>query len=400
MSKVTISKSKVTTINNPFNEVMLEIHYRFVGIFILNMKRLTTGEFIEKAKLIHGDKYDYSKSIYTFSRDKLTIICLKHGEFVQNANNHLSGKGCNKCFNKFNNLEEFIDYSNNVHNNFYNYEKVVFINTICKVKIICPEHGIFEQTPYNHIMGKGCRECGNIKTSIGLLKNQKWFVIKANGVHSSKYDYSKSTYVGIYNRIEIICREHGIFEQSPNDHLQGKGCPKCAGNYRYTNEDFINKVNIIHNNKYDYTQTVYINNNKKIKINCYRHGVFLQIPHVHIGGRGCPKCGHIISKPELELSDFIKSLNLEILTSKRNIIKPYELDIYIPSLKKAIEFNGMYWHYNHSNKNCKPKGYHAMKSNLCKEQGIRLLHIREDLWNQDKNKMKSVIQKFLKTFQK
>ena len=86
---------------------------------------------------------------------------------------------------------------------------------------------------------------------------------------------------------------------------------------------------------------------------------------------------------------------MKIQTSNRKYIYPYELDIYIPSLKKAIEFNGEWWHYNHSNPNCKPRGYHAMKSNLCREKGIKLLHIREDLWNRDEGKMKQIIIKFL-----
>ena len=123
---------------------------------------------------------------------------------------------------------------------------------------------------------------------------------------------------------------------------------------------------------------------------------FEQTPKAHLYEKqGCPKCINIISKPEIELADFIKSLNYKILTSKRNIIKPYELDIYIPSLNKAIEFNGNWWHYNHSNPNCKHKGYHAQKSNLCRKKGIQLLHIREDLWIKNPEKMKQVIQKFL-----
>lgn len=421
-------------------------------------KKVTTESFIKKAKEIHGNTYDYSKSIYTFSKNKLIIICPKHGEFLQKANGHLNGKKYAKCLNKFNNGKEFIQYSNKVHNNFYSYKNVDFINTIIKVKIICPEHGEFEQTPYNHISGKGCAKCGNLKTSIGLLKNQNWFLVKANRIHDGKYDYSESYYTGIYNKIDIVCKLHGLFKQIPNTHLSGAGCPKCsknhrwntydfveecvnrkgniynyeevlykdsdtkikikckehgyfwqtpvthlksygcpkcARNHRYTNEEFIEKVNIIHENKYDYSRVNYINSKVKIEIICESHGSFFQTPRGHIKGVGCPKCGQIISKPEMEVADFVKNLNLEILTSNRNIIKPYELDIYIPSLDKAIEFNGTYWHYNHTNKNCKPKGYHAHKSNLCREKGIRLLHIREDLWKKDKEKMKQIIIKFL-----
>ena len=111
-----------------------------------------------------------------------------------------------------------------------------------------------------------------------------------------------------------------------------------------------------------------------------------------MAGHGCPKCAHRVSKPEIEIQEMLKNLGLNITTSSRKIIKPYEIDIYIPSLNKAIEFNGQYWHY--SKKLFRP-GYHPMKSNLCKEKGIRLLHIREDLWIKNPEKMKEIILKFL-----
>lgn len=358
-------------------------------------RKLTTEQFIEKSVKIHGYKYDYSKVIYTFSRDKIIIICPEHGEFIQTANNHLNGKGCSKCYNKFNNSQEFVDYSNKVHNNFYNYEKVIFINTISKVKIVCPEHGEFEQTPYNHIIGKGCGKCGNLKTSLGLLKTSEWFIKKCNKIHNGIYNYSKSDYKGVYDKIKIDCKKHGTFLQRANEHLRGKGCSKCANNYRWNTNDFIKECLNRKGNLYSYEKVIYKNSLTKINILCKKHGYFSQTPTAHLGGQGCPKCVSIISKPELEVFKFIKNLNYEIITSDRSIIKPKELDIYIPSLQKAIEFNGMYWHYDHTNPNCKPKGYHAMKSNLCKEQGIKLLHIREDLWLRDKNQMQEIILKFL-----
>ena len=132
-----------------------------------------------------------------------------------------------------------------------------------------------------------------------------------------------------------------------------------------------------HNLKYDYTDTIYDKGKNKLKIICPLHGYFIQKANNHLNGKGCPKCKSIISKPEIEIQEYIKNLGFEILTNKRNIIKPKELDIYIPELKKAIEFNGEYWHY--SKKHFIP-GEHGLKSNLCRKKGIKLLHIREDLW--------------------
>ena len=118
----------------------------------------------------------------------------------------------------------------------------------------------------------------------------------------------------------------------------------------------------------------------------------MQKANNHLNGKGCPKCKYIISKPEIEIQEYIKNLGFEILTNNRNIIKPKELDIYIPELKKAIEFNGEYWHY--SKKHFIP-GEHGLKSNLCRKKGIKLLHIRENLWIKNKEKMKKSIEKFL-----
>ncbi len=225
----------------------------------------------------------------------------------------------------------------------------------------------------------------------------KEFIQKAKQVHLDKYDYSKVLYEKSSEKVEIICPEHGSFYQTPNNHLKGKRCNICFKNYKNELQTkdlsyFINKSNIIHNYIYDYSLANYKSARSKVKIICKKHGVFEQSPDSHFSGRGCPKCVHKVSKPEIEVQDFIKSLGFKIKTNDRKIINPYELDIYIPELKKAIEFNGTYYHY--SEKYFTP-GKHSTKSKLCKSLNINLLHLREDLWNRNKEKMKKVIHKFL-----
>lgn len=227
------------------------------------------------------------------------------------------------------------------------------------------------------------------------------FIIKAKGIHGEKYDYSKVNYKNAQTRITIGCPLHGDFQQIPNNHITGNGCLKCKGS-KISNtktkpiEYYLPKFQKVHGDKYDYSLSVN-NDSRKIDIICSQHGIFNQWIQHHIKGSGCPTCGFNVSKLELGLQEFVKSLGYEIITNKKDIIKPYELDIYIPSLQKAIEFNGMYWHYYERNPNCKPKAYHAMKSNLCKDKNIRLLHIREDLWRLKKENMKQAIIKFLNT---
>ena len=133
-------------------------------------KKLTTEEFIEKAKLIHGNKFDYSKVEYVNTSEKVCIICPKHGEFWQRPNDHLSGYGCKKCATENNKkchiftLSEVISMAKKVHGEKYDYSQSVYFGMNEKMYIICPIHGGFWQTPANHIHGgKGCKKCGHMK---------------------------------------------------------------------------------------------------------------------------------------------------------------------------------------------------------------------------------------------
>ena len=124
-------------------------------------------KFIEKAKQVHGDKYDYSKIEYKNNKTKVCIICPEHGEFWQKPNSHLNGRGCPLC-GKTQKLttEKFIEKAKQIHGNEYDYSKVEYVNCDTKVCIICPEHGEFWQTPHNHLNMQGCPQCNNCKNSI------------------------------------------------------------------------------------------------------------------------------------------------------------------------------------------------------------------------------------------
>ena len=126
----------------------------------VNKSRLTTEEFIKRAREIHGDKYDYSKANYINMRTKVIIICPEHGEFKQKPSDHLNGVGCPSCSKNLKlTTEEFIKRAKEIHGNKYDYSKVNYINTRTKVVIICPEHGEFEQQPRRHLIGDGCPKC-------------------------------------------------------------------------------------------------------------------------------------------------------------------------------------------------------------------------------------------------
>lgn len=199
------------------------------------MIKLTSDGFIEKAKDIHGDKYDYSKVEYTNSRGKVCIICQEHGEFWQCANSHLMGCGCPKCYDKIKRGKKrqhdtawFINKSREIHGDKYDYSKTEYVNMRTKVCIICPKHGEFWQTPINHLSSNGCNKCGREKFAENHNKGTEKFIKDAILVHSDRYDYSKVEYTNARTPVCIICPEHGEFWQTPNYHLSGNGCPKCS----------------------------------------------------------------------------------------------------------------------------------------------------------------------------
>lgn len=124
--------------------------------------------------------------------------------------------------------EEFIQEAVNLYGNQYDYSLVEYTGAFNKVKIICEKHGMFEQCPHNHLLGRGCRKCGVIVRGLKRRKTTEQFIHDAISVHSDMYDYSLVEYIGAHKKVKIICPNHGDFEQAPHDHLKGKGCSKCS----------------------------------------------------------------------------------------------------------------------------------------------------------------------------
>lgn len=196
--------------------------------------KYTIDLFKEKANAIHCYKYDYSKVEYKDCKTKVCIICPEHGEFWQTPDKHLRGQGCPKCKSQSTHnrcsstLKDFINIATKIHNNKYDYSKVMYYNNKTKVCIVCPEHGEFWQIPHSHLNGSGCPKCGKINMwkTRGKITNSA-FIEKATKIHNKKYDYSKVNYDGYKTKVCIICPEHGEFWQTPDKHLQGHGCPEC-----------------------------------------------------------------------------------------------------------------------------------------------------------------------------
>lgn len=246
--------------------------------------------------------------------------------------------------------EQFIIDAIKVHGNKYNYSKVEYTNTETKICIICPEHGEFWQKPANHLQGKGCSECGKLLRSNSKKRTTTEFIEEANIVHNYKYNYSKTVYTKASQKIIITCPIHGDFEQRADHHLAGHGCRKCkteenSNKRRKTLEQFIEQANKIHNSKFDYGKSIYVNDETKLIVTCPIHGDWEVTPNNHLSGRGCPICNQ--SKGETLVKEYLDKLKINYkeqyqitIDTTINSTGHAYIDFYLPDYNVFIEYNG------------------------------------------------------------
>lgn len=190
------------------------------------------------------------------------------------------------------------------------------------------------------------------------------FIQKANKIHNDRYDYSIVDYKHSKKKIKIKCKIHDIFEQSPNSHLKGRNCPKCANEIvmgrTKTQKQFIIDANKVHHNRYDYSLVKYINCKTKIIIICPKHKQFLQKPNSHLNNRGCPRCKR--SKGEEAVAKLLE--NRKIFYVDQYIFDKLpnrHYDFYLPEYNTIIEYHGEQ-HYKFS------KFFHKTKEEMLKRR--------------------------------
>lgn len=282
-----------------------------------------------------------------------------------------------------NKQEIFIEKAILKHGDRFDYSQVNYINNYTKVDIICRTHGIFSQKPNNHLNGSICFKCG-VDNRIKSKTNSNW-LSDFISTHGDKYDYSKVDYKKSSIKVIIICKEHGEFLQTPNAHIRGAGCKKCAVSIigiSNRNNNWLNDFISIHNNNYIYDKVRYIKNNKKVIITCRKHGDFEQTPNTHLRGRGCPKCNN--SKGENKVIEILNSIKIEYLYQYRfndckNIL-PLIFDFYIPNINLIIEYDGIQHYkpvekFGGYNSYLRVKESDDIKNEYCKNNNIDLLRI-------------------------
>jgi hypothetical protein len=368
--------------------------------------KLTTEQFIKKAKEVHGNKYNYDKVIYEKTSKKIIITCPIHGDFQQTPNSHKYGQGCPKCGIIISNDKKTLSQQNlickfsHIHKDKYSYEKTVYVNRYTKIIITCPIHGDFQQTPLMHSQGHGCVKCQKSKKDHGNIINQDFFIEKCRKIHGNKYSYEKTIYNGVRNEITISCPIHGDFQQIAGTHLYGCGCSRCSREKQSKNtllkfsKNLISRFHNIHGNLYNYDKVKYCGMHEKVTITCSIHGDFEQLPYNHIYNESCcPKCVKTYFRTEEEFRQFIQSLIPSAYkTAKGEIIPKQELDVYIPSRKIAFEFQGEYWHKHH---HVDTEERDERKRQSCKNLGIKLYEIWENDWNNNREEIKRKVTEFI-----
>lgn len=254
-----------------------------------------------------------------------------------------------------------------VHQNRYSYERYEYSGSERLAIFICPEHGEFKQNPYSHAKGHGCMLCA--ARDRAARSNTTEFAEKAQEVHGDRYDYSGVEYENARTKVIIRCPDHGEFQQTPDAHLRGQGCPSCGNiqkglSKRATTETFIEKAQNTLDVEYDYSMVDYTTAVEKIAIRCPEGHVFYQQPNNHLTGYGCPVCQ--ISPLHKHLLD-----NLGGESNKRGLLdNGQELDLWFPEEGVAFEVNGVYWHSSLH----KPRLYHQEKTEAAHRAGIKLYH--------------------------
>jgi len=271
--------------------------------------------------------------------------------------------------------ENFISEANKKHENKYDYSLVDYLNAKTKVKIICPIHGVFEQIPRQHICGGKCPKCS------GVYMDGEYFKQKCSELHKHKYDYSLIEYKNTLTPVKIICPIHGVFEQRPKDHLVGKQCSKCSGTYMDT-EYFKEKANKIHGFIYSYDKTIFKKSSEKVIVTCEKHGDFKQTPNSHLNGKGCPICKESKGEKNIRLYLLNKNIKFirqhKFIDCKK--IKPLPFDFYIPDINTCIEYNGeqhykSFSFFGGTDKLNKTQENDIIKLNYCKTNNINLIII-------------------------
>ena len=361
-------------------------------------------QFFDEAPKIHNSYYDYSKVDFMGRTKKVIIICLKHGEFLQEARSHLK-YGCSKCGKdrkKMKEIEErkrpFLDEASKIHNGYYDYSKVVFTGKTKKVIVICPKHGEFLQEPRKHLEGQGCNHCGVERTANIQRKSLDTFIKQSKEIHGEDhYNYNNVKYINDHTKVDIYCNIcEKIFQQKPSHHLKGCGCNDCGIEKRSIQKIEIASFNFWkvanEDELFDFSKFKY----KKSRMNgdciCKKCNIEFPIsPNNYLRGKGCPTCrnkteGKLYKELKTKYNNLVtKNIRYEWCrnTKKKNCYLPF--DFCIEEYKTIIELDGIQHFQNvkhYRNTIEEQREIDLYKQKCANDNGYSMIRIyQEDVWN-------------------
>jgi hypothetical protein len=352
-------------------------------------KKSSLKEFIKKSKKIFGNKFFYKKTTYEAGNILTCITCKKHGDFFVKPSVHLSYKqGCKYCSGSRLNFQVFLERAKKIHKNKYIYKFVVLKTVKDKIKIKCKKHGFFWQTPDKHLNSKqGCPKC------VGKNLTTKEFIKRSKEIFGNKFTYSLTIFHGMFKNSKFICKKHGVFEQTPTNHLRHTfACTKCyLENSRMTKKEFLKRAFEVHGNRYTYNKFNYYNFYTKGIITCSKHGDFPQTPGSHLSGSNCPKCTGCVSKIQEEWLDYV---NVPTKYRNKTIFKDglfFKVDAFNHKTNTIYEFYGDYWHgnpkiynSNYINKHSKKKFKELFNNTIKRENKLKKLGYKIiSIWEND-----------------
>lgn len=305
-------------------------------------KKLTTAEWIEKAKAVHGDRYDYSAVVYESAKKSVLASCKEHGAWDCQPSNHVRlARGCPECGgSKKKTTEDFVLAARRVHGEKYDYSLCEYTNSHTNLSIMCPVHGVFQQSPTAHLSGQGCRSCGNTER-LGRNFDNSLETVKERIADSScgLVSLIEGSFSNINSEAEFVCRKHGRFNRLVNTALySGRPCLLCwheSDEYRasvtapiYTQELAEQKIAELLDPQITYEPFVYDGaKNTQIRLNCPTHGVWIKTFQSLLRMRGrCPECAknEAISKR----TESIRKVNQANLSERFQSYKEKFLDAH------------------------------------------------------------------------
>ena len=404
--------------------------------------KLSQNEFIDKISKLHH-QLDFSSTIYVRSSDKVNVICPQHGNFFIKPNKLQQGQGCPKCsrentrisLNEMkerfklidsnnNNIlwetfqgndkemsfkcckhgifssiphyiiqtgylfcnkgcsklahtnDEFITLSKQRFGNVFNYDYVDYINLETNVKLICNKGHVFYQRPDGHLKGSGCPIC----IGRGCDYTIDGFLSKVREKHNDKYDLSQIRFDTLQDKIDVICPLHGLFIMRAINFLRGSGCHKCGKECRVLSQnEFINRLENIFLDRYDFSKTVYNRSCKTVKVICKKHGLFSRKASLLLIGMGCTKCS--LPEGEIIIENFFIRNKIRYIHNKTfpgcKIKRLLRFDFYLPDYNCCIEYDGI----GHFKPIFGQKSFKfglqsdRTKNEFCHKQGIQLIRI-------------------------